>query len=182
MRNAWVIVVVVFLLIVAGAIVLVVVPAHTALPLPSSPPKSFSECIMYFTPSTDSPRTCTTNLGQVFTENIGNAIAMQDLIQINNPQPNTKITSPLIITGRARGTYFFEGSFPVELVSQSGTVIAHGHADAQQPWTTNDFIQFKTSISFDRPSFGSGGTLILRNDNPSGDPARELELDVPVTF
>jgi hypothetical protein len=32
------------------------------------------------------------------------------------------------------------------------------------------------------PPTTATGTLILRNDNPSGDPAKALELDIPLRF
>jgi len=38
-----------------------------------------------------------------------------DLITIETPRPNSKIESPVIITGKARGYWFFEASFVVEV-------------------------------------------------------------------
>ena len=36
-----------------------------------------------------------------------------DRIRVNNPRPNQTISSPLTVTGEARGSWYFEASFPV---------------------------------------------------------------------
>lgn len=40
-----------------------------------------------------------------------------DLIVLTSPQPSTRITSPVTLTGKARGYWYFEGSFPVSIVN-----------------------------------------------------------------
>lgn len=41
---------------------------------------------------------------------------LSDQIIVTDPIPDQLITSPLIITGEARGTWFFEATFPVSLL------------------------------------------------------------------
>lgn len=177
--TKWVVVIGLFICIVIGAAVLVMVPAPVK--APTTAPTGFAECAKYFPVAESYPRTCRTNLGQIFTENIGNAIEMQDTVVVDTPKPGDSISSPVTISGRARGTYFFEGNFPVEVRSNSGEVVGRGVAETKQPWTTSEFIKFTATITFTKP-FGSTGTLVLKNDNPSGDPERSIELDIPITF
>jgi hypothetical protein len=46
---------------------------------------------------------------------------------------------------------------------------------------TNDFVSFQASLQFSPPTTASG-TLILHNDNPSGLPANDKEIRIPVYF
>ena len=86
------------------------------------------------------------------------------------------------ISGNARGRWYFEASAPVELQDAQGNVIAQGHITAQGDWMTEDFVPFTATLTFTKQPAGSTGTLVLQNDNPSGDPARGFELDIPVKF
>jgi len=111
-----------------------------------------------------------------------------DLIHVVSTQPGTIVRSPLSVTGEARGTWYFEAVFPIVLTDWDGKIIAQGHAQADGDWMTNEFVPFEAKLDFKVPVCAAGadyckkGTLILKNDNPSGDPAREKALEIPVTF
>lgn len=111
-----------------------------------------------------------------------------DLIQIDVPVGGAGITSPITVTGKARGTWYFEASFPVTLVNWDGLIIAEGHADAQGDWMTDEFVPFTATLTFTKPECGTDqdfcmrGSIIFKNDNPSGDPARDKAVEVPVRF
>ncbi len=109
-------------------------------------------------------------------------IGIPDLITVDSPVKNAKVSSPVTITGTARGTWYFEASFPVEILNQSGTVIGQGHGEAQGDWMTENFVPFKAVVTFTSPGAGQSGTIRIKNDNPSGDPARDKHVDLPVTF
>ncbi len=47
-----------------------------------------------------------------------------DLINVSAPLANAKVTSPLLVKGQARGTWFFEASFPVKLIDAKGVTLA----------------------------------------------------------
>jgi hypothetical protein len=104
-----------------------------------------------------------------------------DLITVSSPLPGATITSPLIITGRARGTWYFEASFPVILKDAAGNILAQTPAQAQGDWMTADYVPFAATLQFTAPA-GGQGTLILKKDNPSGQPENDDELSIPVTF
>jgi hypothetical protein len=108
---------------------------------------------------------------------------VSDMIQVTAPLENALIdpSKPLDIEGQARGNWYFEASFPVELVDANGTVLAQEPIMTSGNWMTTDFVPFSKQLKFTMPKTNSG-TLILRNDNPSGDPAKALELDIPLRF
>ena len=74
--------------------------------------------------------------------------AKKDLIVLDSPKPNEVITSPLIITGKARGPWYFEASFPLKLLDADRKEIARGMARAQSDWMTEDFVPFKAELVF----------------------------------
>ena len=71
-----------------------------------------------------------------------------DMIVVSQPIRDSEITSPLRISGRARGLWFFEGSFPIVLMDKYRNVIAEGHATAQGEWQTHDFVTFVGNLRF----------------------------------
>jgi hypothetical protein len=109
-------------------------------------------------------------------------IAGNDLIEVYSPIMGERISSPLIITGQARGNWYFEADFPIVLVDWDGLIIAEAIAQAQGDWMTEDFVPFRAEIEFEKPDYGERGTLILRKDNPSGLPENDDAIEIPVFF
>jgi len=136
---------------------------------------SFEECAAQGFPIMESyPRRCKT-----FTEDIGNELEKIDLIRIENPRPNQTITGPLVIKGQARGTWFFEASFPIKLYDAKGNLIATAIAQAKSDWMTENFVPFEAELNF-TVSIKQKGTLILEKDNPSDLPENSDQLRIPV--
>ncbi len=143
---------------------------------------TFEECVVAGYPVLESyPRQCRTREGRAFVEDIGNELEKTDLIRTNTPRPNQPISSPLVIEGEARGTWFFEGDFPIHLLDENGNTIGTTVAQAQGEWMTEDFVPFQAELEFSVP-VTNRGTLILEKDNPSGLPENADELRVPVTI
>lgn len=143
---------------------------------------TFEECVDAGNPVMESyPRKCRDQSGAVFTENIGNELDKQDLIRVDQPRPNTVIASPVTIRGEARGSWFFEASFPVQIIDENGVVIAEHYATAGGDWMTTDFVPFEATVTFAKPA-SIRGELVLKKDNPSD--LRELddELRIPIAF
>jgi hypothetical protein len=159
--KQWLFVTVPMVIIIIGLFVLVFVPNKPALTSVTPQP----------TPTTATSTDTTQEYGVI-----------DNLISVDVPAKNATVSSPLSISGTARGAWYFEASAPVELRDASGKVIAQGHVDAQGDWMTEDFVPFKATLTFVKQPAGSAGTLVLKNDNPSGDPARQKELDIPVKF
>lgn len=113
----------------------------------------------------------------------------KDLIEITSPLPNSVIdlTAPetvVTVTGKARGNWFFEASFPVELLNEMGDVLATGIAQADGEWMTTAYVPFQANLRFKATiaQTGSIGALFLRKDNPSGEKAYDDAFTVPVRF
>lgn len=127
------------------------------------------------------PAQCKTSEGKSYTESIGNEVDKIDQIVISSPRPNQKVSFPLEIKGKARGTWFFEASFPIKLIDEGGFLIAQGNAQAVGEWMTEDFVEFTSLLTGSLPE-GEKGMLILEKSNPSGLPENADQLELPVVF
>lgn len=158
---------------------------------------SYEACVgAGYQASAVSPRQCTTPDGRTFTETVSATTTSgtndtspatstsngnENLIKVANVSANQKISSPLVVTGEARGNWYFEASFPVELRDGNGTLIAQKPAQAIGEWMTTNLVPFSVTLSFVKPTTATG-TLILRNDNPSGLPENDRFISIPVRF
>jgi len=115
------------------------------------------------------------------TEGCGEKSSQDDLIQVYNLQANDKISSPLIVEGKARGYWFFEGDFPVKLFDGNANLLATAIAHSDGDWMTEDFVEFKAELEFPL-SDTEKGFLVLEKDNPSGLPENADELRIPILF
>ena len=144
---------------------------------------NFAECVAEGNAVMESyPRQCISRDGAHFTEDVGNELNKSDLIRVSYPRPNEEIKSPVTIKGEARGSWFFEASFPVFLTDWDGKIIAQGHATAKGEWMTTEFVPFEAILTFtpDANTYSNKGTLILKKDNPSGLPQNDDALEIPV--
>jgi len=105
-------------------------------------------------------------------------------VEVFSPLAGQIIKSPLTVTGRARGNWFFEASFPVQLAVGDGIVIAQTPAQAKGDWMTNDFVPFEAKIDFEY-TFGRDrmpAILVLKKDNPSGLPQYDKNISIPIVL
>jgi len=143
---------------------------------------NFNECVEAGYEIMESyPRKCRTSDGETFIEDIGNELEKLDLIRLNSPRPNQEVSSPLLIEGEARGTWFFEGDFPVKLLDENGDLLAVSFATSKGEWMTAEFVAFEASLEFPATT-STKGTLLLIKDNPSDLPEFDDELQVPLRF
>jgi len=105
----------------------------------------------------------------------------EEMIKLASPKPGDTVSSPLLIKGEARGTWYFEASFPVKLLDADGNIIAVHYAQAQGEWMTEEFVPFTSELIFDTPQTETG-TLILQKDNPSGLEENDASIEIPVKF
>ncbi len=103
-------------------------------------------------------------------------------VVLDEPDSGASITSPLTVRGRAKGTWFFEASFPVVLTDAAGVVIAQVPAQAQSDWMTPEFVPFEATLAFSSQPSGSRGFVVLKKDNPSGLPENDDSRTIPVVF
>jgi len=105
-----------------------------------------------------------------------------DSILLDSPLPGAHISSPLTVKGRARGTWFFEGDFPLMLRDAQGKNIAAGYATAKGEWMTENFVEFEGTIDFKDTFSNQRGTLVLEKDNPTGLTRYDDALQIPIHF
>ncbi|MDO8552653.1 MAG: Gmad2 immunoglobulin-like domain-containing protein [bacterium] len=106
-------------------------------------------------------------------------IAVQ--IQVTTPVPNQKVSSPLIVKGKARGNWYFEAAFPIAIIDANGIQLGVASAEAQSAWTTSDFVPFEATLEFEK-SATSTGILLLKKDNPSGLQEKDASISIPISF
>lgn len=92
-----------------------------------------------------------------------------------------EITSPLTVEGEAKGTWFFEASFPIKITDESGNILGTSYTQAQSDWMTEDFVPFTGKITYASKT-GGNGFLVLAKDNPSGLPEYDKEIKIPVVL
>jgi hypothetical protein len=140
---------------------------------------TFEECAELYPILETYPEQCNTPDGKHFVREIVNKYS--DLIQLDEPISGAVVSSPLTITGRARGNWYFEASFPVRLEDANGKVLVQSFAQAQSEWMTTDFVSFKAELVFSKSETDTG-FLILKNDNPSGLPENDKQIKIPIFF
>lgn len=117
--------------------------------------------------------------GQTVVENV--STSTDDLIHVIMPLPDVLVQSPLLVKGEARGSWYFEASFPVKILDDNGQVLGQVPAQAQGDWMTTDFVPFQATLQFTTPTTEKG-TVVFQKDNPSGLPANDASVSVPVYF
>ena len=143
---------------------------------------SFDDCVQAGYPVTESyPRQCGIPEGKIVVEDAGGRQDQAGLIKVDNPQPNQAIESPLVVSGEARGFWYFEASFPVKLYDNDNSELAAGIAQAQGEWMTENYVPFIATLEFIAPE-SNIGFLVLEKDNPSGLPENDDELRIPILF
>lgn len=107
------------------------------------------------------------------------------VIHTITPEENEAINFPLVITGETKGTWFFEGSFPVEILNTKQEVIATTFAQGESDWMTTEFVPWTITFA-ERPeklepvSSSPNAYIKFKNDNPSGDPIRDKSFILPI--
>lgn len=118
-------------------------------------------------------------------QNTGNIVsyknATSDLIVVELPFPDAVVGKEFSAIGRARGYWFFEASFPIQVVDKNGNVLATAIAQAQDDWMTENFVPFKADIKIPESYIGPA-TLILKKDNPSGLPENDASISFPINI
>ena len=171
----------VVIILVIGTICYVWIKKSGAPPTVVSEIKTFEECAAKYPVLETYPRQCKTPDGRSFVENIGNELEKQDFIRLTSPRPNQSVRSPLQIMGQARGMWYFEASFPIKIFDANGKQLGIAIAQAQGDWMTENFVAFQATLEFEKPATKTG-ELVFQKDNPSGDPAKDDALRIPVKF
>jgi hypothetical protein len=108
---------------------------------------------------------------------------LSDMIVVTAPMvgATTTVANPIEITGKARGFWFFEASFPAKIVDANDAELAAFSIETTDEWMTTDFVNFSVIVPF-ATSTTATGKLILQKSNPSDLPENAEELVIPITF
>ncbi len=100
-------------------------------------------------------------------------------IKVTSPAPNAEFQTQILISGEAKGSWYFEATFPIRLEDGAGKVLASTMATAQSDWQSAEMVPFKAEITYeaDKPI---DATLVFQNDNPSGMIENQKEFRQPV--
>jgi hypothetical protein len=173
-------VIIVVLLVVVGVLLMVFLPRKD-----SEPVTTVDENVVDFHTCEEAggtiletfPAQCRTADGRTFTEDT----AENAEVVIDTPTRGALVTSPLTVSGKAKGTWFFEANIPVTLKDTNGKVLAQVGAQAQGNWMTEDYVNFTAVLNFAAPTTEMG-VLLIQKDNPSGLPQNDAEFAIPVRF
>ncbi|MBP6859630.1 MAG: hypothetical protein KBC69_03370 [Candidatus Magasanikbacteria bacterium] len=102
---------------------------------------------------------------------------------ITTPAQNQVVSSPLKITGYVNGndnwTAFEAQAGTARLYDNLGNLLVTGPLMATADWMTST-VPFEANLIF--ATAAPTGTLIFKNENPSGEPIRDRSVTFPVTF
>ena len=145
---------------------------------------SFTDCELAGYPIMESyPRKCKTADGKMYTEELKEKItyinATSDLIMVTSPYAGSVTDKEFFIKGKARGGWYFEASFPVQILDKDGGVLMSTQAQAQSDWMTSEFVPFTARITIPKKYTGVA-TVVLKKDNPSGLPEKDASISFKV--
>lgn len=147
---------------------------------------SFEDCVAAGYPVMESyPRQCRTPDGRTYAEEITPPISYNNATANNivatTPGPGAVVGKEFSVIGQARGPWFFEASFPIEVLDKDGKQLAIGIAQAQGEWMTENFVPFRADIKVPESYIGKA-TLVMRKDNPSGLLEHDASISYPITI
>ena len=119
-----------------------------------------------------SKTTVTTADGVVWINSSDNDIKF-DLLQ-----PKNTVLAKFTVTGEARGPWFFEASFPVEVLDKDGNRLAMEPATADGEWMTEEFVRF--SVTLDVGTYAGPATVVFHKQNASGEAERDASVSYPI--
>lgn len=105
----------------------------------------------------------------------------RDEIVVYAPVVGATVTKGLTVTGKAVGGWFHEAILTLEVLDESGEVIASGSANAQGDWMNEDFVDFSGTLQLPAEYTGEA-TLSLQKSNPSGLLENSASATIPITI
>ena len=102
--------------------------------------------------------------------------------EIYRPSSNSKVNSPLYVTGRVPAGWMFEGIVQVKLLDAGRNIIAQSPGKEAHPgtWMDTEPDEFKSTLTF--TTSAKSGFLVVSADNPSGLPENDKSYEIPVKF
>ena len=105
--------------------------------------------------------------------------ASSDLITVELPFPGAVTGKDFSIIGKARGTWYFEASFPITILDKDNKVLVNTYAQAQGEWMTENFVPFRSDVKIPETYIGPA-TIVLQKDNPSDMREKDAYISFPI--
>ena len=105
---------------------------------------------------------------------------MSEKVKVSSPLPSGTVSKTFTVVGQARGTWYFEASFPVQVRDSQNNLVGSGLAQAQSDWMTENFVPFTVLVTVN--AYSGPATLVLIKDNPSGLPENEDSVEFPIAI
>jgi hypothetical protein len=132
---------------------------------------------------TDEPMTPASIVATIADEGIGVRRRIEgaslDIIQVTDPESYSAVEPTFTVSGEARGPWFFEASFPIEIYTLNGELIGQGIATAEGEWMTEELVPFEATVELE-PDYAGPVVLTLVRSNASGLPENDARLLIPV--
>lgn len=106
--------------------------------------------------------------------------ASADMIRMEVPFPGAVVGKEFRAVGEARGNWYFEASFPLEVLDKDGNRLFQTYATAQGEWMTTQFVPFMSEPIIIPATYIGPATLVLHKDNPSGLPEHDASISFPI--
>jgi hypothetical protein len=103
-----------------------------------------------------------------------------DHIVVDLPFPGAVTGKEFKVMGKARA-FYFEGSFPIDVLDSQGKILVQTYATAQGEWMVDAFVPFEANVKVPETYIGPA-TLVLHKDNASGLPEHDASMSFPFTI
>ncbi len=107
--------------------------------------------------------------------------ASADRIVVDMPKPGDVVPATFAVIGKARGGWYFEASFPLNVLSNAGSLLKEMPVQADGDWMTPEFVPFSEMVTLPA-GYKGAATLVLKNDNPSGLPEHDASISIPIVI
>lgn len=103
---------------------------------------------------------------------------ISDMVKITSPLAGAVVGKTFTVKGEARGQWYFEASFPVQVKDANNDTVGQGIAQAEGEWMTTEFVPFSANVIV--TNYSGPATLVLLKDNPSGLPENDDSVSIPI--
>lgn len=175
------------LLIALGVLVLIVgVALYFFFPSPfkakdTKEIRSFEDCMEAgFLVVETQPRECHTKNKQVYVE-IYNGVLLKEVIEVVEPLPNSEVTSPFKLDGKAVGGWYYADQITAKLVDENDNVLSTKQVKALESTETDGMVPFTAAITYDATSSGTiNAKLIIEKNNTTFENGEKGPLIIPL--
>lgn len=103
---------------------------------------------------------------------------VSEMVKITSPLAGATVGKTFTVKGEARGQWYFEASFPVQVKDKDNNTVGQGIAQAEGEWMTTEFVPFTANVIV--TNYSGPATLVLLKDNPSGLPENDDAVSIPI--